>query len=218
MATTTYYQPMEYLTTRQPGLSYIRALHASPGAPGVDIYLNQNLVTKNLTYTNFTPYLGISPGMYSVKVYPAGMTNNPVINTNIDIRPNSIYTAAAIGRLNDIELYPIPDPVISPVPNKTRIRFVHLSPNAPAVDITLANGSVLFSDVMYKEYTTYISLPPGRYTLQARATGTENILLNVPNVVLRPSRNLSIYAVGLIGETPPLQVLIPLDGSSYLPI
>lgn len=213
-----YCQTIEYLPSRQTGLSYIRVLHASPDAPGVDVYLNNRQLARNLTYRSFTPYTGVTSGNYSIRVFPAGQTINPVIDTRIQVAPNSIYTAAAIGTLANIEPYLIPDPVISPLANRARVRFVHLSPNAPEVDITLPDGTPLFQGIGYKEFTNYRSLAPGRYTLQARLAGTGNVVLNVPNIVLRPGRNLSIYAVGLAGGNPPLQVLIPLDGSSYLPV
>lgn len=216
--TQTYYEPMEYLTTRQTGLSYIRVLHASPDVPGVDVYLNNRLMAGNLTYKNFTPYIGVNPGVYSVRIYPAGQTFDPVIDTNLQIAPQSIYTSALVGTLPDIELYIVPDPVIPPLMNRARIRFVHLSPTTPEVDITLSNGVPLFRNVGYKGVTDYKALTPGRYTIQARLPDTDNVVLNVPNVILRPGRNLSVYAVGLAGETPPLQFLIPLDGSTYLPI
>jgi hypothetical protein len=215
---TQYYQPIDYLSTRQTGLSYIRMLHASPDAPAVDFYINNKLIASNKTYRSFTPYIGLRPGNYSISVYIAGQMTNPVININVEAAPHSIYTAAVIGRLMDIGLYLIPDPVISPLMNKARVRLVHLSPTAPAVDLALPNQTILFANVNYKEVTNYKSFNPGRYTLQVNIAGTTQIVLNIPHIVLRPGRNLSIYAIGLIGKDPPLQVLIPLDGSSYLPL
>ena len=212
------YQPIDYLSTRQTGLSYMRVLHASPDAPAVDFYINNKLIASNKVYRSFTPYIGLRPGNYSISVYLAGQMTNPVINTNIEIASYSIYTATVIGRLSDIGLYLISDPVISPLMNKARVRFIHLSPNAPAVDLTLPNETILFANVSYKEITNYKSFNPGRYTLQANIASTTQVVLNIPNIVLRPGRNLSIYAIGLVSEEPPLQVLIPLDGSSYLPL
>lgn len=213
-----YYQPVDYLSTRQSGLSYIRIFHASPDAHAVDIYFNDSLIDKNKTYRSFTPYIGLYPGNYNIMVYPAGNMRNPIINSSIEIAPSSIYTAAAVGRLSDIGLYLISDPVIAPLTNKARARLIHLSLNSPAIDLTLPDDVILFTNISYREVSNYKSFNPGRCTLQARSTGTNEVILNIPNIVLRPSRNLSIYAIGLFGKSPSLQVLIPLDGSSYLPL
>lgn len=193
--------------------SYIRVFHASPNSPPVDVYINDNLVLRNLKYEEFSEYLTVMPGMYNVKVYPTGEKNNPVINENLTITPKSSYTIAAIGTLPNISLLPIMDPY-NPMPrNKTSyVRFVHLSPNAPAVDITLPDSQILFSDVEYTEQTNFMRVKPGTYTLQVRPAGMEQVVLSIPNVNLNPGKIYTVYAVGLIGEEPALEAII----SEYL--
>lgn len=205
--------------TRQVAMSsYVRALHASPDAPAVDIYVNNNPVARNVVYREFTPYSPIAGGLYNVKVYPAGTTTNPVINTNVNIPPSSIFTVAITGKLANIGFTLVPEPPIVRNPGEANIRFVHLSPDAPHVDVILPNGTVLFSDIEYKEISPYISVRPGRYEIQAKVAGTNNVILTVPNINLRPNNIYTIYAVGLASGQPSLQVLIPLDGSTYLPV
>ncbi len=206
-----YYCPNNYKKN-----SYIRILHASPDAPPVDIYVNNNLIAKNLKYSQFTQYVSIMPGEYTIKVFPTNTKSNPVINTSLNIPANKIYTAAAIGKLANISLYPIEDPRLRPSRTRARVRFIHLSPNAPNVDITLPNGYPLFEDVGYKEITDYIPLKPATYTIEVRPSGSDDVVLYVPNIKLSSNKFYTIYAIGLVGDTPPLQVLIPLDGNSYL--
>jgi hypothetical protein len=199
-------------------VTYTRIFHASPDAPPVDVYLNNRPVVSNLKYRSFTEYLPLAPGVYNVKVYPAGTTTNPVINTNINVPGNTILTVAAINKLEDLALYAIEDTPM-PVPmDKVYLRFGHLSPNAPAVDIRLPDGTNVFEDVEYKEITDYDLLDPGTYTLDVYAAGTDNRVLHVPNINLKPNRFYTVYAIGLLGEKPPLQVVIPLDGNSYIEV
>ncbi|MFZ5967851.1 MAG: DUF4397 domain-containing protein [Bacillota bacterium] len=195
--------------------SYVRILHASPDAPGVDVMISGKLVASNLRYKEFTPYLPYIPGKYSVVIYPAGNRTTPIINTNLDIMPNASYTVAATGMLRDIKPLIVPDTALPLPPNKGQLKFVHLSPNAPMVDITLPDGTILFRNIEFKEISENLPVDPGRYTIQARIAGTNQIILTVPNVTIQPSRYYTIYAVGLIDRTPPLQVLIALDKASY---
>lgn len=214
-----YYYPYSYPNNyyvAQLTRSYIRVLHASPDAPAVDIYANDNLIARNLTYRNFTQYLAVSPGKYNIKVYPTGRRDNPVLNTNADILAQSIFTVAAINRLANLSLLPIKEPIMPIPPGKVYVRFAHLSPDAPNVDIALPDGTKLFKDVAYKEVTDYIAVKPGTYTLYVKPAGTDKAVLYVPNITLRPNRFYTVYAVGLTGGNPPLQLLIPLDGNSYL--
>ena len=199
-----------------PDNSYVRVLHASPDAPPVDVYANGNIIARNLAYRGFTEYLTVPPGNYNIRVFPAGSTTNPVIDTNVNVPPRSIFTVAAVGRLAEIGLFPVQDPVMPIPPGRVMLRFVHLSPNAPNVDVVLPNGTPLFSNVGYRQITNYIPVNPGTYTIYVRVAGTNQNVLYVPNIRLSSNRFYTVYAVGLAGGNPPLQVLIPLDGNSYI--
>lgn len=199
-----------------PMTSYLRILHASPKSPAVDVYINDMLKFRNLTYKSFTDYIDVVGGNYNVKIYAAGSKTVPVLNKNIFVTPEKIYTVAAIGLLPNIDILPIPEPKIVDPEDKAYVKFAHLSPNMPAVDITLPDGKILFNNISYKQFTDYIEVPAGTYTLEARPTGTTTTALYVPNVKLRSEHFYTVYAVGLINDNPGIQVLIPLDGSSYL--
>ncbi|WP_018248031.1 DUF4397 domain-containing protein [Orenia marismortui] len=210
-----YHEPY-YLNTDNDAKAYIRILHAAPQAPAVDVYANNNLIAQNLSYRNFTDYISVMPGRYNIKVYPAGKKRNPVIDTSVNIIENTISTVAAIGQSPNLSLLPIEEPRIPIRPNRAYVRAAHLSPNAPSVNVTQENNVILFRDIGYKEVTDYISLRPGTYTFEVKPTGSDQTVLYVPNARLTGNRFYTLYIIGLVGETPPLQMLIPLDGNSYL--
>lgn len=212
---------MQYQQNRNECVkSYIRLLHAFPNAPAVDVYIEDVLTVEDLTYKEFSQYLSVLPRSYKIGVYETGTKDRPLLETDLLIQPNNVYTIAVISTPDapGIELNPVKEMYEEIPDNMIAIRFSHLSPTAPIVDITLPNGDILFENVDYKETTEYLAVPPGKYTLQARDAVTGDILLNVPNVRLESDKFLTVYAVGLPGETPPLQVLIPLDGITYLDI
>lgn len=196
--------------------AYFRSLHAVPNAPAVDIYFNGQKVAKSLSYQGFTPYAPITPGNYQVRIFLSGQMKNPLLDTTLRIIPKTIFTFAVIGLAPRIELLPIEDPKENLPPGKLGLRFVHLSPNTPRLDMLLATGPTLFENVGYKETAGYIPLSPGKYAIKLVPTGRTQSLLYVPNIRLTSGRFYTIYLVGLLGNRPPLQVLIPLDGNSYL--
>lgn len=191
--------------------SIVRLLHAAPNAPNVDIYVNDKLFIRNLSYSEFTKYMVVPSGSYNVKVYPVGETVMPVVETEVNLQPNYAFTGAVIGTLPDLSLLPIPDPANPNNYGTACVRFVHLSPNAPAVDVTLQNGSMLFKDVKYKDYTLYVCGPPGTYTLQVKAAGTDKVALTVSDVQLMANNYYSIYAIGLLDKNPELEALLSTD-------
>jgi hypothetical protein len=202
---------------RQPtGIAHVRLLHASPNSPAVDVYLNDKRIASNLAYRTFTEYLVVPSGNYNIKVYPAGTKINPIINTTLLIPPETFFTLAVVGNSPNISIYPIPEPPIPLIPGRACVRFVHLAPSAPALDVTHPDGAKIFSNVPYKGYSGYKCLLPGRHSMDVRVAGTNDIALSNPNIKLLPNRLYTIYLVGLSGTTPPLQMLIALDGRTYI--
>ncbi|MFN7252832.1 MAG: DUF4397 domain-containing protein [Anaerobacillus sp.] len=185
----------------------VRVLHASPGAPAVDIYINGNKTFENVTYYQISPYLEVPAGSYRVEVYPTGQKNTPVLTENVEVRSGRSYTVAAAGRLADIRLIAVMD-TRKMVPNKAKVRFWHLSPNAPAVDIAVQGGDVLFSNVSFGRAADYLEVDPGRVTLEVRVAGTDNVVLTLRDINLKANEAYSITAFGLVDGTPRLEALI----------
>ena len=192
----------------------VRIMHAVPDAPNVDVYANNMLIARNLAYGQITDYLMVTPNIYNIDIYVSGTMNNAVLSSMLTIEEDDFVTAVAAGTLNQISLLSIPDADVNSVPNKALIRFIHLSPNAPAVDITLPDGTILFRNVSYQHMTSYLPVDEMVYTLQVRVAGTNTIVLTVPGVDVREGNYYTIYAIGLVGSQPGLQAILVEDGVS----
>jgi Domain of unknown function (DUF4397) len=199
-------------------ISYIRLLHAGPKAPSVDVYVNDSLLVRRFNYREFTDYVKLPSGTYNIKVYATGDITSPIIETDLFIPPSIAMTVAVIMDTDkSYILFPAIETQLQNVTKgRSQVRVAHLISNAPSVDIALPNGTILYRDVQFKDLENYIELPVGRYTLEIRLAGTEVAILYIPNIRLRADRYYTIYAIGLIGEEPDPQVLIPLDGITYL--
>ncbi|MCT4544730.1 MAG: DUF4397 domain-containing protein [Vallitalea sp.] len=197
--------------------SYIRLLHASPNAPAVDVYANgDNLLADNLSYGEFTPYLPVMPGTYTIDIFPANNSDMPIFTKTIEIPEKIIATVAVIGELPNIELFIVNDPKEPLKPNSSKLRFINISPDSPALNVIQPDGSTLFRDVSYKGITDYMSISPETYTIQLVTTDDNKPVLYVPNIRLLPDAFYSFYTIGLLEGDPYLQMLIPLDGNSYI--
>ncbi|AQS58172.1 DUF4397 domain-containing protein [Desulforamulus ferrireducens] len=196
-------------------MSHIRILHASPDAPAVDVLANDTLVAQNLSYRSFSEYLQLVPGTYNFKVYPAGNRTNPIVTSDVNIDPGTIATLAVVGRLADPALQLIPEPKETIPPGQLKLRFAHFSPFTTNVDVYL-NGARLFSNVGYREVSEYFAINPGSYTLELRPASSDEVILTVPNQQLTAGKFFTTYFVGFVGGTPGLQLLLPLDGNTYI--
>lgn len=191
--------------------SLVRVFHAAPQAPNVDVYVNDQMVFSNLAFGDFTRYVYLDEGEYNVSVYLAGQKDRPVINQMVDVPSQQIFTIAATGNLDNLGLLVIPDKVSkSPSQNYSSVRVIHLSPNAPGVDI-LVDGDTLFEDISFGEGTDYVDLNPGTYNVNVVLNTDKSVVLPI-KVTLNPDK---IYTIYIIGNPPTLQAVQVVDGNTY---
>lgn len=182
-----------------PGSAYVRVAHLSPDAPEVDIWVDGAVALQDVAFEEFSPYLELDAGMRRVQVTPANQTEPFVIDAEVTLSEGMYYTVAATGRLATIAPSVLVDDVTRDA-SLARIRFVHTSPDAPAVDITLTDGTVLFGDVRFGEAEGYITVPEGTYDLQVRVAGTETVALSFGDVPLEGNTTYSVFAVGFLTD------------------
>ncbi|MGI8313900.1 DUF4397 domain-containing protein [Halobacillus mangrovi] len=188
------------------GQAKVRVLHASPDAPAVDIYVNGQKILEGVPFKQQSDYLSVAPGQYQIDIYPQGETNQPVLSQSVTVEAGKMYTVAAAGKVDNLQLITVADNTTVPSGN-SKARFWHLSPNAPAVDIAVKGGNVLFRNVSFGEATNYLTLPPTTADLEVRVAGTNQVALEIPGVTLNPNQAYTAVAVGLAGGQPPLEAI-----------
>lgn len=191
--------------------SLVRIFHAAPQAQNIDVYVNDQMVFNDLAFGDFTKYVYLDEGEYNVSVYVAGQKDRPIINQMVDISSQQIFTVAATGNLDNLGLLVIPDKVSkSPSQSYSSLRVIHLSPNAPGVDI-LVDGDKLFEDISFEEGTDYVDLNPGTYNVNVVLNTDKSVVLPL-KVTLNPDK---IYTIYIMGNPPTLQAVQVVDGNTY---
>jgi hypothetical protein len=188
-------------------------VHASPDAPGVDIVVNDALRPfTDVEFGDISEYAEVPANVYNVKVTPAGMMpSDAVIEADLSLFYNFDYTVVAVDFLDDITPIVLIDDNGSVPFKQARLRFVHASPDAPAVDIKVLDGPYLYQNVSFKEVGDYVTVPEDFYTLQVLVAGTDNVALEIPGIFLVRGRTYTAFAAGLVGDTPGLTVLLSED-------
>jgi len=192
----------------------VRVIHASPDAPGVDILVNDAIrAFENVEFGEATDYAELPAGWYNVKVVPTGGgPDSAVIEADLNLLYYQSYTVVAVNTLDSIEPIVLGDRALPPLPQRARVRFLHASPDAPAVDIKVVDGPYLFRNVAFKEIGEGVTVPAGDVDLEVRVAGTDTVVLNLPGVELKGGRNYTVVATGFAGgEEPGLGVVLVAD-------
>lgn len=182
----------------------VMVVHASPDAPGVDLFVDDTKVnTSALTFPNNTGYLTVPAGTRAIRVNAAGTTTT-VIDGDIDFDDDESYTIFATGSLgsNDIQPLVLEDDLTAPASGSAKVRFVHLSPDAPAVDIVnvtdAANEAVLFDAQEFRDASGFTSVPAGTYNLEVRLDADGTTVLPLNGIQLQSGKIYTIFARGFV--------------------
>ncbi|MBF9253433.1 DUF4397 domain-containing protein [Pontibacter sp. 172403-2] len=183
--------------------SYVSFYHGSPDAPDLDIRLeNQVINNQAFKYAAFSGYLTLTPGERNIKFTPVNAAN-VFIDSTLTFDEEKAYSLFAINRQQNMELLVIQDSIKTPATGKAGLRIIHLSPDAPAIDIstTGTTGTTLATNLGFKGHTEFLELAAGKYSLQAKEAGTGNVLLTAADLQLEEGKTYSLLVRGF--ATPP---------------
>ena len=191
-------------------MARVRVVHASPDAPAVDVYADGTKVLSNVPYKGASDYLPVPAGAHSFKVYAAGA--NPasataVISADATLGAGKDYTVVAVGTLANIKPAVFEDNNAAPAAGKAHVRVIHASPDAPAVDVAVKGGPVVFSNLTFPNAAGPSPVNAGTYDLEVRAAGTTTVALPINGAQLQAGKIYTVLAVGLLNGTPQLEAL-----------
>jgi len=208
--------------------AYLRVAHASPDAPAVDVYVDNQSEMTDVQFGDVGQYLALDAGNHTVTVRPAGDNQTTVFEGNVTLDARSVSTLYAAGEVSANSSAPfgpvaVSDDAFTPGANDSAIRVVHLSPDAPAVDVTTstANGTVVLAEnVSYANASSYVTVPAGNYTVEVRgATATnDGPVVATVDVSLSGGEAYSAVALGYLDTSTapaatPFQVSLNRDAT-----
>lgn len=112
----------------------------------------------------------------------------------------TFYTIAAVGELEQESVRAL---VLEDY-DVAQVRLVHTSPDAPLVDVTVADSNLtLFDRVRFGESTDYVTVPGGDYTLEVReASPTQSgPVVATFDTQVESGLAYSAFASGYVAET-----------------
>jgi hypothetical protein len=186
----------------------VTALNAVPGSHGLIIGLDQNQLNfpsrgETFGYKDILPYKAAYANRRLVRVFDPvqSLSTSPIAETQVELAPDKYYTLYLVGN-DDKEIIYTQDELTRPEAGMAKIRFIHLSPDAPALDLIRIHptDSVWASNKTFKTHTNFMEIEADvEYTfrLKNHTTGT---VLKTFKFKPQPLRNYTIWARGLVAE------------------
>ncbi|MDP9363778.1 MAG: DUF4397 domain-containing protein [Chloroflexota bacterium] len=178
----------------------IRLVHASPGAPEVDVLLDGQPLAEGVAFGAVTDYVPLTPETHQLQVVPAGQTADAaVIDEELEAGTGEAYIFVIRGPLNEIEGEVLDVDLDAVEPGQARVRVIHASPDAEEVDVAVTGGDVLFDGVGFGDATDYQDAAPGTYSFDLRGE-EDRVLATVPSIAIEAGQVYDIVAIGQVSE------------------
>ena len=195
--------------------STIRIVHASPGAPDIDLLIDGQPLVEGIPYGTASDYVLVSSDEVQLQVVPSGQTADAaIIDEEFDADSGSAYILVVRGLLNDLEseIYDVDLDAIED--GQARVRLIHASPDAESVDVVVTGGDDLFAGVDFGDASDYENIDPGTFSLDIKGD-EDRTLATVPDLTIEAGEVYDIVALGQVSDES--LTLLPLVTSVSTP-
>lgn len=188
--------------TPQP-VSVMGVIHASPTTEKLDFYVGDAKANRDdFAYTNKLDYLPIYSGERQVKITKKGSSTS-ILSGTVSLKDQMAYSLFIIDTFDKVKFLLVKDSVTLPASGKAKVRFINLSPDAGAVDISIVGKDTpLATNKLFKEYSNFESIDAAdkvTFKIKDKATGAEIAALTDQKI--ESGKAYTIWVKGLKAAT-----------------
>ncbi len=183
--------------------SFIRLINASPDVGTVNVFVDGAKFLADARFASVTDYLQLPSGPHRVELALVGKgIGAPLIVHTLSVRAGAAYTVAATGTKStgfSLEVYVDNNLMAS---GMAKVRVYDLSPKSGSLSVT-AGANRPIGSVSYRQASNYSKLAAGLYTFTVSSSKPPFTFRD--QVTLKTNTVSSIFIVGVLHGTPPLQ-------------
>jgi Domain of unknown function (DUF4397) len=209
----------------------LRAVHASPDAPKVDVVVNKKKLAE-ASYGEATGFNSVDPGNATININVNG--SNPTVTAlaaQAALERNKYYTVLAANKAASIEALTVVDENNTPASGSAKLRVVHAAPDAPEVDVYVTAPSVdigatlavpalsfAFKGIVPANGTRALEVPGGDYRIRVTPKGSKTpVVYDSGTVNVASGADLVIAAIqenNVASVAPISLLLLPKSGAA----
>jgi hypothetical protein len=187
--------------------AHLMIVNASPNAPAIDGAVNGSVIATGIAYPNNSGYKTTSTGNFNIRITQTG-TSTVFIDGTLTAEAGAYYSLYMVDSLHKRKATVIRDDLSAPSSGKSKIRLLHFSPDAPAVDV-FVNGAAStnfsnrgFNDVQSNAtFAGFTEVNAGNIDLQIRLAGTSTVLATIPTITLTAGKIYTVIIKGFAAGT-----------------
>ena len=178
--------------------------HAAPASPSMDVIMdNVTISTTAFAYAKFSGYLSVTPGSRSLRFSSVG-DRSTQLDTSINVLQDVSYSFVLYNKGSKCKSVLITDtPQTFASTTGIMIRFLHVSPDTPAVKAVIVGETKhLSDDTDVTEVTDFTEYPFKNITLEVRSLADDHVIIST---AFEPTTPHQYFTVALTGyQNPPV--------------
>lgn len=195
------------------GTAYLKIAHLIPQAAPLDLWLNDHLLTDSVNFPRITPRIRLADGVHRISASRTGVVPPQfLVDVLRELPAGGFYTVVVAGMASSVIAVLLADDPV-PDPQWAKVRFVHASPNCPAVDLQVGDGAatVWYANRTYPHDTDYLRITPGWQPLRVGFADADTAFFVIPGYEFAANMNYSVYLAGLLGDVDPAAIALHVE-------
>jgi hypothetical protein len=171
-------------------ITLLSVTNASPTLATYNFYLNNTKVHNGaLPFGGGIPYIRLNPGIFAAKLTTESSTES-LLSENLTIEKGTA-----------LDYLLIKDEIKTPGEDKARVRFINLSPDAPALNIATKDGVAIATDKAFKAASEFIEIPAKVYTFEIKDKTTGALKTEIKDFDIKKGKMYTIISRGMLTPT-----------------
>jgi hypothetical protein len=186
----------------QQPVSGLSIVQASPTTESLDVYVDNTKAVFDLTYTKKVDYLNLFPGNRKLSITKKG-SQTTLLAEQLTLKDYIGYTLFIVDQLETVKFLFLEDDLSKPASGKAKVRFVNLSPDAPALSLSISGKETdLVTNKLFKEYSTFVEVDAAqKVTFNVKNKGTGAVETSIADVKVDAGGLYTIWVKGLKSAT-----------------
>ncbi|RZK43774.1 MAG: DUF4397 domain-containing protein [Pedobacter sp.] len=181
-----------------PNASYLRFINMSPTLGTYNIYFDDTkLNTAAIPFGGTIAYNTYFMGAHTVK-YTTASSTVAVLTKSISLDVDKIHSLYLIDKGDKMDVLMVTDNVGAISTTKGLVKFLNLSPDAPALTLDIKEGANIARDKTYKTGGEFVSLDPKKYTFEVKDAATGVVKATLTDIDVAIGRHYTIVARGMM--------------------
>ncbi len=182
-----------------PPISGLNIIHASPTTEKLDFYVDGTRANNvDFAFGNKMGYFSLYSGKRRLITVKKNTTTPLLVSEDLTLEDQKAYSLFIYDKFDALKYLFVKDDLTAPASGKAKLRFVHLSPDAPELSLSIAGKDAdLFSGKAFKSYTDFTEIDPAAKVTFHVENADGSVTATLADIKIEAGKIYTVWVKGL---------------------